>query len=160
MGWTDERVELLKKLWSDGLSASQIAAELGGITRNAVIGKAHRLGLQSRPSPVKSNDAAKTAAPAPKPAAPEPAPAVAAPPPPAPKPTPVPPPEPKPEPVAAGHVVVGEGALGRAAAAYKKDDPNPAALTVGDLVRVAGEIKDPAIALAVGKAAAGCNVLP
>ena len=49
--------------------------------------------------------------------------------------------------------------LGRAAA-YKKDDPNPAALTVGDLVRVAGEIKDPAIALAVGKAAAGCNVLP
>jgi hypothetical protein len=50
--------------------------------------------------------------------------------------------------------------LGRAAAAYKKDDPNPAALTVGDLVRVAGEIKDPAIALAVGKAAAGCNVLP
>src|SRR5215472_5734064 len=45
MSWTDERVELLKKLWSDGLSASQIAAELGGITRNAVIGKVHRLGL-------------------------------------------------------------------------------------------------------------------
>ena len=45
MGWTDERVELLKKLWADGLSASQIAAELGGITRNAVIGKVHRLGL-------------------------------------------------------------------------------------------------------------------
>ena len=44
MSWTDERVELLKKLWSDGLSASQIAAELGGITRNAVIGKVHRLG--------------------------------------------------------------------------------------------------------------------
>jgi GcrA cell cycle regulator len=43
MSWTDERVELLKKLWSDGLSASQIAAELGGITRNAVIGKVHRL---------------------------------------------------------------------------------------------------------------------
>jgi GcrA cell cycle regulator len=48
MGWTDERVELLKKLWSDGLSASQIAAELGGITRNAVIGKVHRLGLSGR----------------------------------------------------------------------------------------------------------------
>jgi GcrA cell cycle regulator len=48
MSWTDERVELLKKLWSDGLSASQIAAELGGITRNAVIGKVHRLGLPSR----------------------------------------------------------------------------------------------------------------
>ena len=45
MTWTDERVEQLKKLWSDGLSASQIAAELGGITRNAVIGKVHRLGL-------------------------------------------------------------------------------------------------------------------
>src|SRR5262245_40202895 len=48
MGWTDERVERLKKLWSDGLSASQIAAELGGITRNAVIGKVHRLGLSGR----------------------------------------------------------------------------------------------------------------
>ena len=47
--WTDERVELLKKLWSDGLSASQIAAELGdGVTRNAVIGKVHRLGLSGR----------------------------------------------------------------------------------------------------------------
>ncbi|HLN08315.1 MAG TPA: GcrA family cell cycle regulator [Xanthobacteraceae bacterium] len=48
MSWTDERVENLKKLWSDGLSASQIAAELGGITRNAVIGKVHRLGLSGR----------------------------------------------------------------------------------------------------------------
>lgn len=48
MTWTDERVELLKKLWADGLSASQIAAELGGITRNAVIGKVHRLGLSGR----------------------------------------------------------------------------------------------------------------
>ena len=46
--WTDERVELLKKLWSDGLSASQIAAEIGGVTRNAVIGKVHRLGLSGR----------------------------------------------------------------------------------------------------------------
>ena len=46
--WTDDRVELLKKLWGDGLSASQIAAELGGITRNAVIGKVHRLGLSGR----------------------------------------------------------------------------------------------------------------
>ncbi|QIB34441.1 GcrA family cell cycle regulator [Ancylobacter pratisalsi] len=48
MNWTDERVELLKKLWSEGLSASQIAAELGGVTRNAVIGKVHRLGLSGR----------------------------------------------------------------------------------------------------------------
>lgn len=46
--WTDERVELLKKLWADDLSCSQIAAELGGITRNAVIGKITRLGLQRR----------------------------------------------------------------------------------------------------------------
>ena len=48
MSWTDERVELLKKLWAEGLSASQIAGELGGITRNAVIGKVHRLGLSGR----------------------------------------------------------------------------------------------------------------
>jgi GcrA cell cycle regulator len=48
MNWTDDRVELLKKLWSDGLSASQIAAELGGISRNSVIGKVHRLGLSGR----------------------------------------------------------------------------------------------------------------
>jgi GcrA cell cycle regulator len=48
MTWTDERVETLKRLWADGLSASRIAAELGGITRNAVIGKVHRLGLSGR----------------------------------------------------------------------------------------------------------------
>ena len=48
MSWTDERVELLKKLWTDGLSASQIAAQLGQVTRNAVIGKVHRLGLSGR----------------------------------------------------------------------------------------------------------------
>src|SRR6204780_4050571 len=54
MSWTDERVELLKKLWSDGLSASQIAAELGGITRNAVIGKVHRGGVPGRPKSASS----------------------------------------------------------------------------------------------------------
>jgi GcrA cell cycle regulator len=48
MTWTDERVETLKRLWADGRSASQIATELGGITRNAVIGKVHRLGLSGR----------------------------------------------------------------------------------------------------------------
>lgn len=48
MAWTDERVDLLKKLWSEGLSASQIANKLGGVTRNAVIGKVHRLGLSGR----------------------------------------------------------------------------------------------------------------
>ena len=51
MGWTDERVETLKKLWLDGLSASQIAKHLGGVTRNAVIGKVHRLGLSGRAAP-------------------------------------------------------------------------------------------------------------
>jgi GcrA cell cycle regulator len=48
MAWTDERVEQLKKLWSEGLSASQIAGRLGEVTRNAVIGKVHRLGLAGR----------------------------------------------------------------------------------------------------------------
>jgi GcrA cell cycle regulator len=85
MSWTDERVELLRKLWSDGLSASQVAAELGpGITRNAVIGKIHRLGLAER---------AKTAsAPRPRPAK-APRPSVAA------------------TPRASGHIVHGNVAL-------------------------------------------------
>ncbi|WP_152048033.1 GcrA family cell cycle regulator [Aureimonas psammosilenae] len=48
MSWTDERVELLAKLWGEGLSASQIASQLGGVTRNAVIGKVHRLKLETR----------------------------------------------------------------------------------------------------------------
>jgi len=49
--WTDDRVELLKRLWADGYSASQVAAQLGGVTRNAVIGKVHRLGLSGRARP-------------------------------------------------------------------------------------------------------------
>ena len=53
MGWTDERVESLKKLWQDGLSGDQIAKQLGGVTRNAVIGKVHRLGLSGRATPSK-----------------------------------------------------------------------------------------------------------
>jgi GcrA cell cycle regulator len=56
MSWTDERIERLKALWTKGMTASHIADELGGVSRNAVIGKAHRLGLQSRPSPVKPNE--------------------------------------------------------------------------------------------------------
>lgn len=51
MNWNDERVEMLRKLWSEGLSASQIAAQLGGVSRNAVIGKVHRLKLSSRGRP-------------------------------------------------------------------------------------------------------------
>lgn len=75
MAWTDERVEILKKMWGEGKSASVIAKELGGVTRNAVIGKVHRLGLSNRTA---AAPAANTAEPAakPKPAAkaPEPAP--------------------------------------------------------------------------------------
>jgi len=62
MGWTDERVELLKKLWLEGLSASQIAGVLGeGVTRNAVIGKVHRLKLTGRAKPASSTPRARTA---------------------------------------------------------------------------------------------------
>jgi GcrA cell cycle regulator len=68
LSWTDERIDQLKAMWEKGLTASQIADELGGVSRNAVIGKAHRLGLQSRPSPVKANEAPKKAAPVRKPA--------------------------------------------------------------------------------------------
>jgi GcrA cell cycle regulator len=103
MSWTDERIERLKALWTKGMTASHIADELGGVSRNAVIGKAHRLGLQSRPSPVKPNE------PEPKPKAktrekPQPAPveakspAAEAPPrPAAPKPAPKPAPAPMPD---------------------------------------------------------------
>ncbi len=71
MNWTDERVDLLRKLWSEGLSASQIAAQLGGVSRNAVIGKVHRLKLSSRgraaPAPTRQKKAAaQGAAPAAK----------------------------------------------------------------------------------------------
>ncbi len=59
MAWTEDRVEILTKLWADGLSASQIAKQLGGVTRNAVIGKVHRLGLSGRAKP--SNPAKKAA---------------------------------------------------------------------------------------------------
>ncbi|WP_413876946.1 GcrA family cell cycle regulator [Albidovulum sp.] len=109
MSWTDERVETLKKMWAEGQSASQIAKELGGVTRNAVIGKVHRLGLSNRvggaPDPVKTKAdpeprveakpaaAAKPAQPAARPAPaapaaarPDPAPAAAAAQPPARKP--------------------------------------------------------------------------
>ena len=56
MSWTEERIERLKKMWHEGATASQIADELGGVSRNAVIGKAHRLGLEQRPSPVKPGE--------------------------------------------------------------------------------------------------------
>ncbi len=65
MSWTDERVEILKKMWGEGQSASQIAKELGGVTRNAVIGKVHRLGLSNRAGAPGNKPAAKEK-PAPK----------------------------------------------------------------------------------------------
>ena len=69
MSWTEERIERLKKMWHDGATASQIADELGGVSRNAVIGKAHRLGLEQRPSPVKPGEEKETKKAAPAPAA-------------------------------------------------------------------------------------------
>jgi GcrA cell cycle regulator len=62
VSWTDERIDRLRALWSNGVPASQIAEDLGGVSRNAVIGKAHRLGLQARPSPVKANEESNDAA--------------------------------------------------------------------------------------------------
>ena len=105
MSWTDERVETLKKMWAEGQSASQIAKELGGVTRNAVIGKVHRLGLSNRVGPgTPAEDegtaasATTTAAPSPAaPAKPAPAPRAVAPEP-APRPAPA---APAPQPVAA-----------------------------------------------------------
>jgi GcrA cell cycle regulator len=74
MSWTDERVETLKRMWGEGQSASQIAKELGGVTRNAVIGKVHRLGLSNRVGGKDEDEAPVVAAPqAPAPGRPEPA---------------------------------------------------------------------------------------
>ncbi|MFK3888707.1 GcrA family cell cycle regulator [Sphingomonas sp. NPDC079357] len=104
MSWTEERIDTLKTMWEGGQTASQIAEALGGVSRNAVIGKAHRLGLQSRPSPVVSKEEARAAAEkanaAAAAAAPPPVAAAAPPPPPAPEPKP----EPRPKPVAAAPV--------------------------------------------------------
>lgn len=52
MQWTEERVEQLRKYWREGLSAGKISEKLE-VSRNAVIGKAHRLGLEKRPSPIR-----------------------------------------------------------------------------------------------------------
>ena len=75
MSWTEERIERLKAMWAEGATASQIADELGGVSRNAVIGKAHRLGLEARPSPVKPGEEKEHRAPAAAAPAPRPAPA-------------------------------------------------------------------------------------
>ena len=75
MDWTNERVEELRRLWGQGQTASRIADLLGGVTRNAVIGKAHRLGLRGRPSPIRRDEQGMVARPAPLPRASVPAPA-------------------------------------------------------------------------------------
>lgn len=64
MSWTEDRVAILKKLWSEGKTAAEIAKELGGVTRNAVIGKAHRLKLSNRASPIQQNNTKPDAVPA------------------------------------------------------------------------------------------------
>lgn len=94
MSWTDERVELLKKLWTEGKSASAIAKELGSVTRNAVIGKVHRLNLGNRNGPEAEAEPAPERAPEPVPQP------VAKAPEPAPEPEPEPDLTPEPEPVA------------------------------------------------------------
>ena len=105
MSWTDERINTLKAMWEAGQTASQIAEALGEVSRNAVIGKAHRLGLQSRPSPVRPNEPAPQPAPQPL-ATPEPVAAA---------------PEPEPEPEVEEVEVLPE----RAAAPVRSFPPSP-----------------------------------
>lgn len=131
MSWTDERIDTLRTMWEAGQTASQIAEALGGVSRNAVIGKAHRLGLQARPSPVRANEPAAAAAetPAPTPAAapppvvePEPEPA-------APEPVAEAAPEPAAEPPREPQPVlrsVGPGGFVRQSPGEQQPPPSPA----------------------------------
>ncbi|MGI6246428.1 MAG: GcrA family cell cycle regulator [Pseudochelatococcus sp.] len=126
--WTDERVEQLRKLWSDGLSASQIATEIGGVSRNAVIGKVHRLGLSGR---AKAPAAQTVRAPRKPPQAAEPL---------APAPRQVPPaaivpPAPAPQPMAP---TFGNAALAAAPLAVEPDE-DPVRSPAADLVPVTRE---------------------
>ena len=129
MSWTDERIDQLKRLWEQGMTASQIAEDLGGVSRNAVIGKAHRLGLQSRPSPVRSAEPAAVRA----------EPEAAPPPPPAPEPVAAAPapaePVVAPAPVAAAPVVApddeAEDAPVVAAPAQPAPPPQPVIRSIG-----------------------------
>ncbi len=126
MSWTDERVETLKKMWSEGQSASQIAKELGGVTRNAVIGKVHRLGLSNRTGGAGGAPAPAAAAPAaPPPEKPKaPAPKEAARPRPAPRPVD---PAPEREPVAAEVPTVAVTARSKIIPAGQPLPPQPSA---------------------------------
>jgi GcrA cell cycle regulator len=129
MSWTDERIERLKTLWSQGTTASQIADELGGVSRNAVIGKAHRLGLQSRPSPVKPNEAGEETAATPDSEAPRPAPTAAA---------------PKPAPAAAPRAAAETPAAATPAQAPQPPQPQIRSIGPGGFVRQSpGEQQSP-----------------
>ena len=140
MSWTEERIEKLTKMWEGGATASQIADELGGVSRNAVIGKAHRLGLKARPSPVKANDgksAEKDTAPAPKAAKPAPeAPRAAPPAPKAAAPAPAPRPAPQPAPaVAAAPPTAPAPAAGDAPATPAAAQPRIVSVGPGGFLR-------------------------
>ena len=129
MSWTDERIEKLTKMWEGGATASQIAEELGGVSRNAVIGKAHRLGLKARPSPVKANE--KPEGPAPAPARPPKAEASEATPrAPAPPPRPAPP-RPAPAPQATAPVTPAPAAAAPGDAPIAPPPPQPRIVSVG-----------------------------
>ncbi|MDY0958250.1 GcrA family cell cycle regulator [Sphingomonas sp. CFBP8993] len=117
MSWTDERIDTLRTMWEAGQTASQIAEALGGVSRNAVIGKAHRLGLQARPSPVKASEPAPAAEPV-----------VAAPPPP-------PAPEPEPEPIRAEPEVEDEPEAEVEAAPVREPQPILRSVGPGGFVR-------------------------
>jgi len=145
MSWTDERIDQLRQMWERGMTASQIAEELGGVSRNAVIGKAHRLGLQSRPSPVKAAEAGRAPAAAQtRKAAPPPAPSAkaettAAPEPRAAK------PQPKPAPVAESRPAAPAAAAEPAADA-PPPPPQPRIVSVGPggfLRQGPGEMQQP-----------------
>ena len=140
MSWTDERIDRLKALWTQGMTASQIADELGGVSRNAVIGKAHRLGLQARPSPVKANDAQSAAPAADAPAASTSAPEEEVPTPLAPEPAPVAEAVPEPEAEVAPWEEEVEEEPAAAAARAPADDsaPPPAPAAPQPLIRSIG----------------------
>lgn len=120
MSWTEERIDQLKRLWGQGMTASQIADDLGGVSRNAVIGKAHRLGLEARPSPVKGGDSGAAAANASSASTPPPEKAAA----PAPRPAPTPAP-------AAAPVSPPPAAAAAAAPAAAPTTPQPVVRSIG-----------------------------
>ncbi|MDQ2892033.1 MAG: GcrA family cell cycle regulator [Pseudomonadota bacterium] len=121
MSWTEERIQTLKTMWEGGQTASQIAEALGGVSRNAVIGKAHRLALQARPSPVKPNEPVAKAVPVAAAPAPQPAAKAAAPEP------EVKPPVREPEPAPVAPEPAAEGGDDDAVAAAAAPAPKPPA---------------------------------